>query len=156
MEQEGIIEQKYAEAVRGIREDWLLVPSTHWYEYINGLSISLKTAYLVVVVHNQVMNGGFHQYFFNGYGQFAKETVESLNIIDSPVKADLLKQALSLVNNKNYEDGKFREELLNKRIKTLIQDSFLEETLRKLDRLYYKDESEDIHDLLEKYLNSAL
>ena len=149
-----IIEKKYAEAVNGIREEWFTTVSTKWYEYVIGLPIHLQITYLIVVFHNQIFNGGFHQYFFNGYGQFAKETINALMTIRGFKKAELLRNALKIVNAKNTSDEVFREQLLKKEIVELFDKDDFFEPLDNLDALYYVDESEDIEQLLGTYLRS--
>ncbi|MPT34194.1 MAG: DUF4375 domain-containing protein, partial [Flavobacterium sp.] len=99
-----LIEEKYAEAVKGIKEkeEWSNEPNTKWYKYIIGLPVQLQICYLIVVFHNQIFNGGFHQYFVNGYGQFAKETIDALKTIGALKKAELLEEALKIVNSESY------------------------------------------------------
>lgn len=149
-----VIEEKYAEAVSGIKEDWFKATNTKWYDYVVGLPIHLQIVYLVVVLHNQIFNGGFHQYFVNGYGQFAKETINALKIIGALKKAELLKEALKIVNEKNSSDAVFRRQLLNKEIAQLFSNDSLFAPLDKLDSAYYTDESEDLEKLLGHYLGS--
>ncbi len=149
-----IINKNYAEAVGGIKEQWLTALNTKWYEYIVGLPTYLQITYLVVVLHNQVLNGGFHQYFVNGYGQFAPETINALNIIGASKKSDLLKQALKIVNAENKSDKDFRQVLLNKEITQLFSNDDLVDILDTLDTLYYANENENVEILLGIYLLS--
>ena len=148
-----LIEKKYSEAVEGIVEDWFNEKSTKWYDYIIGLPIQLKICYLIVIVHNQISNGGFHQYFVNGYGQFAKETIIALKTIGAINKGELLGEALKIVNSKNYSDDIFRMKLLEKQIPKLFYKDDLFEPLDNLDNNYYTEENEDIEKLLGKYLS---
>jgi len=149
-----LIEEKYAEAVRGINEELFSEPNTRWYDYVIRLSMQLQTCYLVVVFHNQIFNGGFHQYFVNGYGQFAKETINALKTIGASKKAELLEEALKIVNSENYSDKIFRKKLLEKQIPQLFSKDDLFEPLDNLDNLYYTDENDDIEQLLGNYLRS--
>lgn len=149
-----LIEEKYAEAVKGIKEEWFNEPNTKWYEYVIGLPIQLQICYLIVVFHNQIFNGGFHQYFVNGYGQFTKETINALKTIGAFKKADLLEEALKIVNSENYSDNIFRKKLLEKQIPQLFSKDDLFEPLDNLDNSYYTDEDEDIESLLGSYLRS--
>ncbi|KAA0992037.1 DMP19 family protein [Dyadobacter aurulentus] len=146
-----LIEEKYAEAVKGIKEEWVNEPNTKWYKYVIGLPIQLQICYLIVVFHNQIFNGGFHQYFVNGYGQFAKETINALETIGALKKADLLQEALKIVNSKNYKDDTFRKKLLEKQIPQLFSKDDLFEPLDNLDNSYYTDDDEDIESLLGSY-----
>ncbi|WP_347066691.1 DUF4375 domain-containing protein [Flavobacterium sp. WV_118_3] len=149
-----LIEEKYAEAVKGIKEkeEWSNEPNTKWYKYIIGLPVQLQICYLIVVFHNQIFNGGFHQYFVNGYGQFAKETIDALKTIGALKKAELLEEALKIVNSESYSDETFRKKLLGKQISQLFSKDDLFESLDNLDNIYYTDENEDIERLLGNYL----
>ena len=109
---------------------------------------------MIVVFHNQIYNGGFHQFFVNGYGQFAKETINILITIGALNKAKLLKEALNFVNAENNTDAVFRKKLLEKEIKSLFIDDNLFEPLDKLDAQYYAIEKEDLEQLLCDYLQS--
>jgi hypothetical protein len=116
MSNSEIITKKYAEAVQGIKAEWFEKPDNKWYDYLINLPIELQTTYLLIVLHNQVFNGGFHQYFVNGYGQFAKETIDALIEIGAFRKAELLKKALDEVNAENDSLEVFREKLITKDI----------------------------------------
>lgn len=152
MKNTELIEKIYTEAVKGIREDWLNESDERWYDHIIGLPIQLQICYLVVVLHNQVLNGGFHQYFVNGYGQFAKETINALKTIGASKKAELLDEALKFVNSDNYLDEVFRKKLLKKQIPQLFSKDDLFEHLDGLDDIYYADQNEDLEQLLGSYL----
>ncbi|MDR2039447.1 MAG: DMP19 family protein [Bacteroidales bacterium] len=152
MNSSEIIEEKYAEAVIGIREEWFNTVNTKWYDYVIGLPIHLQITYLVIVFHNQIFNGGFHQYFVNGYGQFARETINALKTIGALKKAELLKDAWKIVNIDNSSDEVFRKQLLNKEITQLFFQDGLFDSLDKLDSIYFADVSEDIEQLLGNYL----
>lgn len=150
-----LIEEKYAKAVKDIKEEWFIKSNTNWYKYIIGLPIQLHICYLIVVFHNQIFNGGFHQYFVNGYGQFAKETIDALKTIGALKKAKLLKDALNIVNSEDDPDDIFRKKLLEKQIPDLFSTDSLFESLDNLDAVYYSDENEDIEQLLGSYLRSS-
>lgn len=150
-----LIEEKYAEAVKGIKEEWFTESDTKWHEYVIGLPIQLQICYLIVVFHNQILNGGFHQYFVNGYGQFAEETIKALKTIGSLKKAELLEEAFRIVNHKNYSNEIFIKTLLARKIEKLFSKDDLFDPLSRLDNSYYADENEDIEQLLGRYLRSC-
>jgi hypothetical protein len=152
MTNQEIIEKKYLEAVKGIKEEWFTEVTAEWYNYIIELPEDLLTTYLVIVLHNQVFNGGFHQYFVNGYGQFASETIEALERIGASKKAGYLKNAFEIVNSENDIDVVFREKLLSREIKELFIEDDLFDPLDELDTQYYNEEKESIEDLLANYL----
>lgn len=145
-----IIEKKYTEAVQGIKEEWFLNSDSSWYDYIVELPSDLKVTYLVTILHNEVCNGGLHQYFFNGYGQFTAQTIPVLIEIGALRKAALLKKALSLVNRDNATDIIFRKRLLNRSISILFDDDTLFDSL---DKEYYQcEEVEETEVQLGRYL----
>lgn len=152
MEYNELIERNYNEACKEIKDDWFHTYNEKWYEYIMHLPQKLKISYLIIVLDNQIFNGGFHQYFVNGYGQFSIETIEALIIIGALKKAKLLEEALKIVNSDNYSDEIFREKILKKEIKFLFFEDNLSEPLNNLDNIYY-DDNEDLESLLGLYLS---
>lgn len=153
MNNQELIEKTYLEATKGIKEDWFLSDIPYWYSYVVNLSTHIQITYLTVVLENQVLNGGFHQYFANSYGQFAKETIDALIEIGAFKKANLLDKALKIVQDKNMDDEEFRKVLMNKTLQKLFIEDDLFNPLEELDDLYYDIEDEDIVDLLGVYLN---
>lgn len=156
MTDDEIIQKIYAEAVQGIDEGWFDPVSTKWYDHIVALPADQRITYLTVILHTQVLNGGFHQYFINGYGQFAKETHDALRTIGTTKKAQLVEKALKLVNAEPLSDAAFRALLLKKKFEPLLGDD-LDKPLDELDNEYYTDgHPDDIWDLLAAYLKSRI
>ncbi len=150
-----IIEREYEEAVKGLNKEWFYSRDGHWYDYITSLPLKLKITYLIVVFHNQVFNGGLHQYFVNGYGQFAKETIDALIEIKAIKKAEVLSAAYKIVNVKNYNYKSFRKNLLERKIDELFVSDDLVIPLDDLDNKYYDTETEDLVELLSNYLKTS-
>ncbi|MGC4040330.1 MAG: DUF4375 domain-containing protein [Flavobacterium sp.] len=148
----NLIDKTYQAAVRGLKEEWFNNPSLNWFNYIQNLSSQEKTTYCIVVLDNQVFNGGFHQYFSNGYGQFASSTIKALKNIGAVKKANLLNEALQIVNPKNIEDREFALNLLKFEIDPLFKEDTLFEPLEKLDDQYENHSEEDLQILLENFL----
>lgn len=153
MNNQKIIEQAYLESTEGIKEEWFVSELPYWYSYVVNLPKHLQVTYLTVILENQVLNGGFHQYFVNSYGQFAKETIDALIEIGAFKKSNLLDKALHIVQGEIKDDENFRKELLNKSLKKLFKDDDLFEPLEELDDIYFDLEDEDISVLLGDYLN---
>ncbi len=150
-----LIEKSYLEAVKGVQEEWFLYSNSNWYDYVMNLPIHLRVTYLVVILHNQVFNGGFHQYFVNGYGQFANETILVLLDVGASKRANILEVAYKIVNANNLSTEIFREQLLDKKIQSLFATDELYVPLDKLDNEYYNLVEEDIETLLSNYLKSC-
>lgn len=146
------LESVYLDAAQGIKSEWLDNADTNWYDYVMALNSSQRFAYLIVVMHNQVFNGGLDQYFVNGYGQFAKETISALKEVGAQKKALILEQAFKLVNDEDLSAVEFRKRLLNNEIKYLFEEDSLSESLNALDMDYYNSEDEDVQQLLTQYL----
>ncbi|MBB4807441.1 hypothetical protein HNP38_002747 [Chryseobacterium defluvii] len=155
MTNQELIEKIYLESTKGIKEEWFISEVPHWYSYIINLPKDLQVTYLTVVLENQVLNGGFHQYFVNGYGQFSKETIEALIEIGAFKKSNLLDKALNIVKDEYLSDEEFRRELVDKTLKKLFIDDDLFDPLGELDDIYYDIEDEDIEDLLGDYLRKS-
>jgi hypothetical protein len=66
-----------------------------WGENINHLNDQQKNFYYNQNLEREVNNGGFNQYFFNSSGNFAHETIASLNAIGALKTADLLQRAIN-------------------------------------------------------------
>lgn len=154
MNKSELIAQSYSEAVKDIKEDWFLNINTDWYDYVINLPEHLKVTYLTIVFHNQVFNGGFHQYFVNGYGQFVVETITALIDIGALKRSNLLEYAYKIVNKNSEPIEVFRRFLLEKNIPSLFVTDELFEPLDKLDNEYYSIDNEEIEDLLGSYLEN--
>jgi hypothetical protein len=149
---EQIIEIEYQEAVQGLTAD-ILANGEAWYAYVLQLPLTQKVVYSTVLFHSQIENGGFHQYFFNSYGQFSIITVESLSLIGAHRRQQLLIEAIELVNIDNLDSNSFRRLCFSKKIERINNfDAVLFEKLNQLDLVYYQMESESIPDLLETFV----
>lgn len=151
MDNKEKIQQNYKVAVEGIDLAWLSNNNTKWYDYIVALPDPLLKSYLIVVFNNQVFNGGFDQYFVNGYGQFASETIEALREIGAMRKAELLEKAFNRINVSGDVNVVFRGRLLKNEIQSLFTDGQLSDFLEELDNRYY-DDQEDLEKLLGNFL----
>ena len=153
MENEKIIDKYYQEAVKGLNEI-VFQDKDLWYSYVIHLDSNVQVVYNVIVFHQQVLNGGLHQYFFNSYGQFAYLTVENLKLIKAFKTAEILESALSEVNIEHDDIDKFRENIFNRKNSRIVDfDNQLFDYLNDLDSKYYSLD-EDIKKLLLNYLKS--
>ena len=114
-----LINEYYLEAVKELKEE-TLSDANLWYSHIISLPVKYQVVYTVWVFHTQIFNGGFHQYFFNAYGQFAYLTVEHLRLINAFKSADLLETAISQVNIKHYEVNEFRKRIFDRKAKRIV------------------------------------
>ncbi len=152
---ENIIEKEYHESVKGLTQE-VLNSSSDWYNHVVHLPKIQQVVYTIILFHTQVENGGFHQYFFNSYGQFVFLTLKNLKLIGSSKRAVLLDEALKHVNDENLDENAFREAIFNRKLSGIVDfDNELFAYLNSLDDSYYEMVDEDIYELLEKYLKES-
>ena len=85
------IETAYTKVVSGLQESYFAAePAFEWYDHILALSNHLQVTYVIVVLHNQVINGGFDQYFSNGYGLLFAQLASSAYVEIGANKGALL------------------------------------------------------------------
>jgi hypothetical protein len=160
MEQKDIerLEKYYGEAIRNMYlYDWRMEGNDgKWYQYVMNLEPHLRITYLVIVCNDQVLNGGFIQYFGNGYGLFAVETIDALKTIGAIDHGDLLQKALNIVNAERWEMSLFRRKIFNKEIRELFKHSDISRSLDILDTEYYLIEREQVVLLLISYYDVTL
>ena len=150
---ESIIDKTYAEAVKGLDEE-ILSDCDTWYKYVLNLPEAQQVVYTVILLHWQVENGGFHQYFFNSYGQFAYLTITNLKLIGATQRVESLDTATHLVNEEYLIEDTFRNLIFNRQISKIVDfDEMLFNKLNEIDDKYYNIEGEDVAILLEDYLN---
>lgn len=151
MAAEQRIEQYYQEAVKGLSEA-ILDDEILWYSYVLSLSDKEKTVYTTAILHQQVFNGGFHQYFLNSYGMFAYLTMEVLDEIGAYKIAKLLKRAIEIVNAEGFSEKEFRHKIFKKEFERIVEDDEdVFDALNNLDTEYYA-EYEELIIILDKYL----
>lgn len=153
MDDSQIIDHYFQEAVTGLNEV-VLMDFYLWYSHIINLQPQLQAVYVIGVLDKQVLNGGFHQYFFNGYGMFVDLAIWHLITVKADNTARIVKNAYDLVNAENQEIETFRQKCYNRQLDRIV--SFDKRLLRKLDELdsqYYKFE-DDLPTLLAEYLRT--
>lgn len=156
MQNKDIINDTYNQSVVGL-EEILTKDIGMWYERITHLPEPQQVTYTVLLFNNQVMNGGLHQYFFNGYGQFAYLTLINLREIGASKSAEILNKAIKEVNEENLPNEVFRDRILYRRLSKIAgHDEGLSGVLDKLDTEYYSIDDEDLEQLLGDYLRSHL
>lgn len=152
MTAEQIVTKFYLKAVEGLKDEWLISTTTQWYDYIISLPKNERFTYMIMIMHEQVYNGGFDQYFVNAYGRFAFETIPALKQVGAAQRAALLDEALQAVNDKNYSPKIFREIVVAKNLSSLFNSDIISAKLNELDDQYYDLEEEDVFELLAAFL----
>lgn len=133
MRNEETIDKCYKEAVKGLNEI-TLQDKDLWYSYVINLPLHLQVAYTIIVFHQQVFNGGLHQFFFNAYGQFAYVTIEHLKLIKAFKTSNFLERGVRQINMDKFNIDEFREKIFNRTLDRIADfDEKLSETLELLD-----------------------
>lgn len=152
----NIVESAYGKAVIGIDQALLIAPYPTWYSYVMNLPLPERLTYVVVVFHNQVFNGGLHQYFFNSYGQFAFETINCLQLINAFPQAAILNTAIEHLKLKEPNSERLIAKIAKRELSCIAD--FEEETsefLDKLDTEYYACD-ENLEQLLYSFLTKNI
>lgn len=153
MRNEEITDKYYKEAVTELNET-ILNDKDLWYSYVINLRLHLQIVYTIVVFHQQVFNGGLHQYFFNSYGQFAYLTVEHLKLIKAFKTSNILERAIGQINIEELSVNEFRAKVFSRELDRIVDfDEELRDFLELLDK-EYDNLSEDLEQLLVDYLES--
>ncbi|CAM1350899.1 DMP19 family protein [Tenacibaculum halocynthiae] len=148
-----IIDNYYNKAVENLNEN-IISNYKHWNKYVENLSEKQKATYLISIFHDQVFNGGFHQYFLNPYGCFSYQTLSCLKKIKAKTTANLLLEVLSVVNYLNLDVQDFSRNIFNRELNRITNfDDLICDSLDGLDDKYYNSK-EDLVKLLANYLTS--
>ncbi|MTI22763.1 DUF4375 domain-containing protein [Fulvivirga sp. RKSG066] len=136
------------EHLRNTVTDW----TNHelWSDAVDELDANERAVYLIGVLNQQVMNGGFIQYFDNSYGMFGYETLRVLRTVGAVNSANLLELALKIVNREQLTPDQF-----SKYIATNIVADELGDELDQLDEQYYKlENTEYLEELLANWIKT--
>jgi Domain of unknown function (DUF4375) len=152
------IDEMYKEAVQDLREDMFAKPDTlEWYNYIKALPKHLKTVYVIVVLENQIINGGFDQYFTNLYGQFAFMVVASLQNIKAFEKSELVSKALKIYNPQNLSENGYVQWITKR--DWIRQEQFNNDAIKKaivpIDENYWSSK-DNVVELLNQYIEGTV
>lgn len=152
----NLVESAYEKAVLGIDQALLVAPYPVWYNYVMNLPLPERLTYVIIVFHNQVFNGGLHQYFFNSYGQFAFETINCLQLIEAFPQAAILSRATEQLKLKEPNSEMVIAKIAIRELSCIVD--FEEETseyLDKLDTEYYACD-ENLEQLLDSFLARSI
>lgn len=137
------------EQLRNSVTDW--ANYDQWRTSVNELDETQRSVYLIGVLNQQVLNGGFIQYFDNSYGMFGYETLRVLRTIGAIASANLLEQALKLVNHEQLSESEFSQYIAN----NLVDDNIGDELDQLDDKYYYElENSEDLEELLSNWIKT--
>jgi hypothetical protein len=154
-ENEDKVDRIYRAAVAGL-EHVLLNDMPSWYSYIASLPTVQQMVYAVSTLDQQVINGGFHQYFLNSYGQFCYLARAGLLRINAQKSALTIDRAINAVNHEHLPEQDFIVKVAKGELSRINEfDDELFDVLNKLDNEYY-DSGEDLKALLNNYLGGEI
>jgi len=94
----------------------------------------LQMFYATDLLEAEVNNGGFHQYFWNSSGNFARDALDGLKLIGAQAHAKLLQQAMAIRDKEEaHMDAKKAEGTAE-----AFSESARASALNKLDKEFYK------------------
>lgn len=150
-----IIAAHYIFATRGL-EEATLADGAAWYRYVSDLPRLEQAVYVISTFHQQVYNGGLHQYFLNAYGQFAFLAADYLRAISASRSAGILESAIAAVKDQGLSNAEFVRLVGSRQLARINDfDDTLFDLLNALDDTYYSlesDPSEDLVILLGNYI----
>jgi galactose mutarotase-like enzyme len=153
MKNEEITDSHYKKAVEGLNQK-ILENKDLWFSHILNLPEHLQVTYTIIIFDQQIFNGGFHQYFFNSYGQFAYLTIDNLRLINAVRAADILERATNLVNADQISLNEFRRKIFDRDFPKITDfDDELFDALSVLDD-EYDARDENLEQLLVDYLSN--
>ena len=152
------INKYYKQSVVGITAE-TLKNCDQWYNCIIVKPDYLQAVYTYVILYQQVYNGGFHQYFANGYGLFGELTIYYLKQMGATKCAAIVQEAMDAINAESYSPEELRQRIFNNQIPTIRDfDDAVWNILDNLDKRYYnlENDGEDIEALMVGYLVSMV
>jgi len=150
---EQLINQAYTLAGNALSDmtDWS--DFRQWKKIISEVSLSSRVTYHTGILNQQVLNGGFIQYYDNGYGIFAYETLGSLQLLKADLTKELLQKSLAIINPGNYRGDHFDQYISSNEYHADWQT--MAEKLDKLDSEYYQlEHKENLEQLLATFLRA--
>ena len=72
-----------------------------WCDNLSALSNPQKVFYFNQELEREINNSGFDQYFYNTSGNYANDTIETLNLIGANKTAKILEAAIEIFPDKN-------------------------------------------------------
>ncbi len=89
---------------------------SEWYQVVQGLTVPEKMVYVIVKLNMAVTNGGFAEFFETSYGIFAPEIIYVLTEIKANASAEIVSNALLILNPTGLLDEAYKEFIFNIRI----------------------------------------
>jgi hypothetical protein len=110
-----------------------------------------ETAFVLIDIFEGAMQeGGFHYFFENETGNFAREIVDAYKKIEAPKTANIIAKAIGLFGINNYHDN------LTKRTAAISKlDEKVLSGWEDLDEIFFNDEQEeDVVALIVNYIRN--
>jgi hypothetical protein len=127
------------------------------YEYSNDIGIvkilsrGQKAVYLINTLYNQIINGGFAQYFWNFKGEYLIDTLESLKLIGANQTYKCFNKIIKLFEKKKIQFLELREK---ENLNQITEAYSLFESFESYEKELIINEYEDIEKLIYEYIRS--
>ena len=113
---------------------------------VDKLTEPQRLFYLNQNLEREINNGGFNQYFINSSGDFAHQTIQSLNAIGAKITADILQKAIDQFPDKQVPRDR------DERIDAVEQiEQMANEVWDELDQKFY-EYKDDLNSLNLNYI----
>jgi hypothetical protein len=77
-------------------------------ELVAALSPAVRAVYATTLLDNEILNGGFNQFFWNSTGQFALLALEGLQLIGASEHAAITRAAIATYEAERVKHEEFR------------------------------------------------
>jgi hypothetical protein len=124
----------------------------HEVTIVAGLPKAVSAIYVTTLLDNEVLNGGFHQYFWNSSGDFALMTLEGLERLGAPKHAAVLQSAIATFEAERAVFDRYRALDTSEAFNESVKHS----TLGALDEQYYDLGFDALTDIQASYIRSHL
>jgi len=119
---------------------------------ISALPLPVRAVYATVLLDNEVLNGGFSQFFWNSTGQFARMAVEGLDYFGAQEHARVTRAAVAVYESGRAGLTRFREEGSDEAFRSFSKAS----KLQPFDEQYYALGGDSLSDILSQFIRHHL
>src|SRR6266566_9875702 len=124
----------------------------HEVAIVAGLPKAVSAIYVTTLLDNEVLNGGFHQFFWNSSGEFALMALEGLERLGAPKHAAVLQSAIATFETERAVFDRYRALDTSEAFSESVRRS----SLGALDEQYYDLGFDALTDLQASYIRSHL
>jgi hypothetical protein len=124
------LEQAIVDHVRDVK---VRRDSEHAVDVFSSLSAGFRMVYATRVLQDEVNNGGFNQFFWNGSGNLAAHARDGFRLFGAHALAALVEKAIAIFHREEAVQRKFKE----KRTLEAFHEWYKHTRIGKLDKEFY-------------------